>query len=217
MTEKIELNATSEEYARYFPGARFSPPEALRSSVPGETVQIVHMHGAGVLDAEAVWGFVPQWRLHADNPIYYAAGATITKKWMCSVAFRNWRCIVPASSFAYLRKIDGVTMRYELSRTGGGLLLLAGIFEPSPPQSGGKAPTVALVTTTPNRKLAPHGLHVPLILSQKQIMSWLRCRKNPLAAKGLIRPPGADELRLTVSVEPTADIGNQVQADLELA
>ena len=216
MSEKILLNATSAYYEKYFPGARLSPPEALRVSSHGEAVQMLHMPGADIQDEEARWGFIPAWRMTAGEPSYYAAGASISREWTRSVAFRNWRCIIPATSFVVLRKIDGETMRYELTRTGGGLMLLGGIFEPNPHPAGGSAPTVALITTTPNRMLAPHGLQVPLLLNQKQVMPWLRGRTNIDVVKGFIRPPGESTLTLTITTGQGEIVERPVQADLEL-
>ena len=111
-----------------------------------------------------------------------------------------------------------MTMRYELSPTGGRLMLLGGIFEPNPHPNhiGAKAPTVALVTTTPNRMLSPHGLQVPLMLSQKQILPWLRSRTNIDLVKGFIRPPDENSVTLTITVESAASRDNQMTAEPQL-
>ena len=217
MTERIVLDTTPEEYLKYFPDTCAESPCGARSSAPGDMVQIVGLGGGKVLDADAVWGFVPQWSATADNPAYFAAGASIPRNWMLSVAFRNWRCIVPATSLVSLREVDGVMMRYKLSRTGGGLMLLGGIFEPNPHHVGAKAPTVALITTAPNRMLAPHGLQVPLLLNRKQIMPWLRSRTNIDLVNDFIRPPGENSLKLTITVEAAVHTDNQVTAELQFA
>ena len=219
MTEKIVLSATPQQYKDAFPNASLMPPEKLRSSEPGDSLQIINMVRGDATDVEAVWGFVPQWRMTADNPICYASGATISRQWTSSVAFRNWRCIVPASYFTWLREIDGVTMTYTLSRSDGGVLLLAGIFGPSPPHAKSTAPTAALVTTAPNRMLAPHGLQVPLILRKKEVMPWLRPRTNIDVVKSFIRPPGAHDLALTISLPAVekASMGISIDRQLTLA
>ena len=217
MAESIVLDTTLEEYRKYFSGACAEPPSGARWSAPDDTVRIVGMRGSDVADTEAVWGFVPQWRTYADNPAYYAAGASIHREWTLSVAFRNWRCIVPASSLVSLREVDGVMMCYKLSRTGGGLMLLGGIFEPNPRHVGAKAPTVALVTTVPNRMLAPHGLPVPLLLNRKQIMPWLRSRTNIDLVNDFIQPPGENSLKLAITVEPSVSTDNQEAVDLQFA
>ncbi len=219
MTEKIVLDATPAQYRESFPNTSILPPEKCGSSEPGDRLQIINMIRGDATDAQAVWGFVPQWRMTADNPVYYASGATISRKWTTSVAFRNWRCIVPASCFTWLREIDGVTMSYTLSRNDGGVLLLGGIFGPNPPHAMGTAPTAALVTTTPNRMLAPHGLQVPLILKKKEVMPWLRARTNIDVVKSFIRPPGASDLKLVISLPAVenANMGISIDRQLTLA
>lgn len=219
MTEKIVLIATPDQYREFSPNAACFPPKKLSSSEPGERLQIISMFRGDATNAEAVWGFVPQWRMNADNPIYYTAGATISHKWTTSVAFRNWRCIVPATYFTWLREIDGVTMSYTLSRNDGGILLLGGIFGPNPPQAKETVPTAALITTAPNRMLAPHGLQVPLILKKKEVMPWLRSRTNIDVVKSFIRPPGANDLKLVISLPAVenASMGIPIDRQLTLA
>ena len=216
MTEKIVLNATPDQYKDSFPNAFFSPPERFRSSEPGDRLQIINMIRGDATDTEAVWGFVPQWRMTADEPIYFASGATIGRKWKTSVAFRNWRCIVPATSFTWLREIDGVTMAYTISRSDGGVLLLAGIFGPNPPDAKGIAPTAALVTTAPNRMLAPHGLQMPLILKKKEVMPWLRARTNIDVVKSFIRPAGASDLTLRIYLPAVEHANTGISIDRQL-
>ncbi len=216
MTEKIVLEATPDEYKESFPNDSFFPPEKSKTSEPGDRLQIITMISGEATNAEAVWGFVPQWRMTADDPIYYTAGATIGRKWTTSVAFRNWRCIVPATYFTWLREIDGVTMSYTLSRNDGGLLLLGGIFGPNIPYAQGSALTAGLVTTAPNRMLAPHGLQVPLVLKKKDVMPWLRSRTNIDFVKSFIRPPGANELRLTISLPAVESASMGISKDRQL-
>ena len=216
MTEKIVLNATPDQYKEFFPNDSLFPPNRHRSSKPGDRLQIINMIRGDAADAEAVWGFVPQWRMTADNPIYYTSGATISRKWTTSVAFRNWRCIVPATLFTWLREIDGVTMSYTISRNDGGILLLGGIFGPNLPHATGASLTAGLVTTAPNRMLTPHGLQVPLILKKKEVMPWLRSRTNIDLVKSFIRPPGANDLKLTISLPAAERASMGISKDRQL-
>lgn len=217
MTERIVLDTTPEEYLKYFPLVGAQPPEGMTTSAPGGAMHIVGMRGGEAVGAAAAWGFVPQWDASADEPACFAAGASIARKWKFSVAFRNWRCIVPASSLVCWREVDGVKMRYALSRTGGGLMLLGGIFEPMPHPTGAKVPTVALITTAPNRMLAPHGLQVPLLLNGKQIMPWLRGRTNMDLVNEFIKPPGENCLKITITVEALVSADSQETAELQFA
>ena len=216
MTEKIVLDATPDQYKESFPYNTFSPPENSGSSEPGDGLPIIHMLRGDAAAAEAVWGFVPQWRMTADNPIYYTSGATISRKWTTSVAFRNWRCVVPASHFTWLREIDGVTIIYTISRNDGGVLLLGGIFGPNPPHARGIALTAALVTTAPNRVLSPHGLQVPLILKKKEVMPWLRSRTNIDLVRSFIRPPGENDLTLAISLPAVENASMGISRDRQM-
>ncbi len=203
MTETITLKAKPTDYKKCFPNALFSPPSGSRSSEPGDVVQAVYMTDGLCFAKEATWGLVPP--AHITRCITYADGATVSRMHTTSTAFRNWRCIVPASHFTYLREVDGKMMRYMLARRDGGLMLLAGIMEPNPPRIGGAEATVALITTPPNRLLAPHGLHVPLVLERKQVEPWLRHSTDLAAVKTFIQPPADLTLKLTIYFEPATE------------
>lgn len=216
MNDRIVLSSTPEGYREHFDNIGLLPPAGFRSSGPGDKAQIIHLLGGRIVSGDAVWGFAPQWHTSGETPACYAAGATITRKWTYSVAFRNWRCIVPATALICSRKVDGVTMHYELSRVGGGLMLMAGIYEPNLSHNGANDPTAALITTMPNLILAPHGLQVPLLLNRKEIMPWLRSRTDIGLIKSFIRRSADDSLTLRISVDPTPSVDTPVQADLEL-
>lgn len=217
MNDRIVLSSTREAYQEHFGKTRVRPPEGIRSTTPGDQAQFIHMRDGEIVGGAAVWGFVPQWHTSGETPACYAAGATISRKWTYSVAFRNWRCIMLATSLSCSRKVDGVTMQYELSRVGGGLMLLAGIYQPNLSQGGAQGPSFALITTMPNLILAPHGLQVPLLLNRKQMMPWLRSRTDIGLIKSFIRSAVDTSLSLKITVEPTPRLDIPVQGDLELA
>jgi putative SOS response-associated peptidase YedK len=159
------------------------------------------MIGGELCDDEAIWGFVPEWDVYGNRPAAYAEGIDITRKRRFSRAFRSWRCIVPATSFTYLREVDGATIRYRLEASDDGLLLLGGIHNPNGPSLGWRGSTVALVTTAPNAKMMPHTWHVPLLIKAQDVNRWVCSSTDIVTARGLIRPCGADALRLTITVD----------------
>ena len=206
MTEQITLHTTPEKYEKCFPNGCLSPPVALRSSEPGDIVQAVYMMDGHYFANEAEWGYIPPKRTFVGKPIYYAAGDGITHKGTVASAFRNWRCVVPASNFTYLREVKGRMRRFKVYRRDRGLMLLAGIMEPNPPHLGGSEATVALITTTPNWLLARHGLrlHAPLVLEQKQVEPWLRPRTSIADVKSFIQSPADFALKVNVYLDPVA-------------
>ncbi len=206
MTEQITLSASPEQYERCFPNPLFSPPSGSRSSEPGDIVQAVYMIDGEFLAKDAEWGYIPPKRTFAGTPITYAEGATITRKHTTSSAFCNWRCVVPASNFTFLREVDGQMMRYKLSRRDRGLMHLAGILEPNPPRIGGPGGTVALITTPSNRKMQPYVWERPLMLEHGQVEQWVHPRTSIAEVKGFIQPPADTALKLTVRLESAAEL-----------
>ena len=219
MSPIITLNAFPEAYDNYFEDRWFSPPDAPQLASHGDKVQMICMRSGDVLAEDAVWGFVPHWRDYGDNPINYAAGETITRKWTVSGSFRDRRCIIPATSFTYFKDVDGVTMSYCLTSNNGELMLLGGIYESTPPYFSAPSPTVALITTLPNPSLQYYARQMPLLLSKDQILPWLRYSENVAEPKSFIHPYAGDDLTLTISarlVESVTQSTRWSAADLQL-
>lgn len=83
--------------------------------------------------------------------------------------FAEGRCLVPVDGFyEWVAEEDGTRRPRWLHRSGGGLLLLAGLWRPEP-----EGPAFAILTTPANRLVS--GLHgrMPAILSPEQAEAWL--------------------------------------------
>ncbi|MFA7271022.1 MAG: SOS response-associated peptidase family protein [Sterolibacterium sp.] len=200
MAELIELDATQEVYGQYFPNPWLSVPKAPVSSGQGDEAAILFMSNGLILSLQAKWGLVQNWRNYDHAPYYYAAVETISHQWTLFEAFRNRRCIIPATSFSYLREVDGATLRYRLRAAREELLLLGGILEPNVQHSCPSA-TMALITTKPNRKLSPYGLPVPLVLTKKQVRPWLNPYTDISDVRGFVRPCSRGALLLEITLE----------------
>lgn len=204
MTEFIELDPTPETSAHPWLSSLTEPI----STQQGDQAHILFSRGGELILARATWGLVQHWRAYGNAPHYSVAGETIARQWTLSEAFRNRRCVIPATSFSYLREVDGATLRYRLRPARGGFLLLGGIHEPNVPQLGGSSPTMAVITTTPNSKLAPYGLPVPLLLTRRQAWQWLQADTDIGEIRGLVRPCSRSHLALEIAVESPGELAS---------
>ncbi|MEI7431676.1 MAG: SOS response-associated peptidase family protein [Betaproteobacteria bacterium] len=219
MSPIITLNAFPEVYDDYFEDRWFGPPEMPQFAAHGDKLQMICMRSGDMLAEDATWGLVPHWRAYAENPIHYAAGETITRKWSVSNSFRDRRCIIPATAFTYLRDVDGVTMSYCLTPSRSGLMLLGGIYESIQPCFTSPSPTVALITTKPCQILQCYARQMPLLLNKAQIMPWLRYTTDAALLKSYIRPYADDDLTLTITARPVENITQSLKLssdDLQL-
>lgn len=201
MAEFIELDATQEVYGQYFPNPWLAAPKTPAASGQGDEAQILFMSNGHLLSVQAKWGLVQNWRNYGNAPHYYAAGESISHQWTLFEAFRNRRCVIPATSFSYFRTVDGATLRYRLRPAREELLLLGGIFELNVSQFACPSATMAVITTKPNHKLLPYGLPVPLVLTKKQMKYWLHPHADIGDIKRFVKPCGRGALLLDITVE----------------
>jgi putative SOS response-associated peptidase YedK len=130
---------------------------------PGSTVPIVRDDPTGRHMVPAVWGFTSSGRA----PLFNARAETVDTLASFRDAFRQYRCLVPASGFYEWRSSDRQPFYFE--RFDGQLLVFAGIWK-----LVGNHLDVTVITTTPNSDM--QGIHerMPVILEAGAWTDWLR-------------------------------------------
>lgn len=129
---------------------------------PGSTIPIVTGDPSGRYMGPAVWGFTSSGRA----PLFNARAETVDTLPSFRDAFRQNRCLVPASGFYEWRSSDRQPFYFE--RVDGLPLSFAGIWK-----RVGDHLEATVLTTTPNRDMA--GVHdrMPVILSPERWNNWL--------------------------------------------
>lgn len=143
---------------------------------PGQWVIVVRPERDERVPALAQWGLVPSWAKAPQagpRPINARAEGVATKPTFRG-AFRQGRCLVPASGFyEWQKEPDGAKQPFYLRPRGGeGLFVFAGLLSTwAGPE--GELTTCALLTTTPNALMA--GVHdrMPVILPSTAQAAWL--------------------------------------------
>lgn len=76
------------------------------------------------------WGLIPCWAdpLNAQ-PLVNARAETAKEKPSFQAAFRSRRCVIPADGYYEWRQEGRVNQPYFISRSNGGTLLMAGLYE----------------------------------------------------------------------------------------
>jgi len=167
-----------------------SPPhtEASYNIPPSSMVLAVRNSPQGKpLAGRYCWGLIPGWAKDAGigNRLANARAETIAEKPAFRNAFRNWRCLVPASGFYEWKTAAGRKHPWYLRPTDAPLFGLAGITEL---WNGPHGPvrTVALITTAPNELMRPIHDRMPVIIAPGDYAAWLDAKTaNPEA---LLRP-----------------------------
>lgn len=129
---------------------------------PSTTIPIVTADPAGRHLVPAVWGFTSSGRA----PLFNARGETVDSLQSFRDAFRQNRCLVPASGFYEWRPNDRQPFYFEM--VNGHPLTFAGIWK-----QVGSHLQATVITTAPNADM--RGVHdrMPVILSPDAWTDWL--------------------------------------------
>jgi putative SOS response-associated peptidase YedK len=168
MCGRYALHANPEVVALQFALAALPEFKASYNVCPGSEVLVIRgQHKASLLR----WG--------AGNKMINARAETLTERPVFRNAFRQYRCLVPASGFYEWQSVAGrkqpwyvLPREAPLFALGGIVLLWQGVR------------SVAIVTTAANELMS--GIHdrMPVIVPSEQYADWL----GPEDATALLRP-----------------------------
>jgi len=142
------------------------------------------------------WGLIPRWA--KDPAIAYktinARGESVAAKPAFRAAFRQRRCLVPASGFYEWKVQDGGKQPYLIRPRGGGLLSFAGLWEIwAGPE--GEVRSFTIITTEPNELMATLHNRMPVILHPSDYARWLDpAPQTPADLQPLLRPFPAEDM-----------------------
>lgn len=142
------------------------------------------------------WGLLPFWSKTNKTkfPMINARANGIEKKPSFRGPFKYRRSIIPASGFYEWQKRAGDKQPYFIRPKGGGVFLLAGIWDHWQGESGQEIESCAIITTTPNNMMAEIHNRMPVILKQSDQAAWL----DPGAGQGdllaMLQPYPADKM-----------------------
>jgi putative SOS response-associated peptidase YedK len=134
------------------------PPEFKPSYniCPGGEILVVTSMGAG----RRRWGF--------GSKIANARGESVAERPAFRDAFRQWRCLVPASGFYEWQTIAGHKHPWYVRPRDAGLFGLAGIAA-----LWKGVPSVSLITTAPNSLMERIHDRMPVIVAPEEYAAWL--------------------------------------------
>jgi putative SOS response-associated peptidase YedK len=140
------------------------------------------------------WGFVPAWvKDPKDFPLLINARAeTMADKPSFRDAFRNSRCIVPASGYyEWMKAPGGKRLPYYITSSETEIMAFAGLYSTWAGPNGEEVDTVAIVTVEPNLEISSVYDRMPAILrGDDAIDSWLNTRDvSAKEAVSLAVPP----------------------------
>ena len=212
MCGRYALHSHPEVVALQFNLASAPEIEARYNICPSNDILIVRSHAQrGRVCDQSRWGLVPSWAKDASigNRLANARGETIADRPAFKAAFRQWRCLVPASGFYEWKTTRSGKQPYYIRPAGDELFGLAGITA----LWRGQLRTVCLITTAANE--LTRGIHdrMPVIVPVQDYDAWLDPRNH--AAEQFIRPYPAHLMRTHPVGKAVSDAANEGAALIE--
>lgn len=146
------------------------------------------------------WGLIPAW---ATDPqigrrLINARAETAAVKPAFRAAFKQRRCLIPATGFYEWRSVGKTKQPVLFQMKEAPLLALAGLWESWRAPDGATRRTVTILTTAPNDLVAPVHDRMPVILKREAYALWLAARPlTPEEWQPLGRPFPAAQMKMS--------------------
>lgn len=175
-----ELDTTGEKIAAVF-GIWLELPVFEPSSevLPAQISPVVHLTQSGERKCVlARWGLAPYRSADTDTNIgsrrFTARAETIASGPAFRTAFKQRRCLVPATGFCELAGRSGRKIKRRLALPGGKLMAIAGVWDIWHDRAGKRGDTYTIITSEPRQQSRPGFARVPVIIKPRDFDTWLR-------------------------------------------
>ena len=178
----------------------FGPPRNLQphyNIAPTDTVDVIRLdkHGAREL-VPMRWGLVPAWwkkSLKEVPATFNARAESVTDKPMFRTAFKERRCIVPASGFFEWTGEKGAKQPHLFTAADGSpLLALAGLWDRwKDPLAGEWMLSCTIIVSGASAWMEPYHDRMPVLLRAEDFDAWL----NGSLGADALRPAAESALR----------------------
>jgi putative SOS response-associated peptidase YedK len=196
-------------------------PEAQYNIAPTQVVPILRRTPEGeyaprhsIQIAPAFWNFVPVWwkkpLSEKDFTSFNARAETVDTSAVFSGAFRQNRCLVPASGFyAWTSSGSSSSTPFAVALKNTRWFCFAGLWSRAM-IDGSEFDTFAIITTTPNDLMATLSTSMPVILNPKNWLRWLdTSERDPMS---LLHPYPAGEMHAWPANPAVGNVRNQGEA-----
>lgn len=177
MCARFNLRTEPTELAEIFQLLREPDWHPRYNIAPTQTVLVIRQQSDGTRLADSLrWGLIPPW---ADDPaigskMINCRSESAATKPSFKAAFRERRCIIPASGFYEWQAITRqIKQPWHIYRPTGEPLLFAGLWETWKDPEGEAIETCTILTTHANHFMGELHERMPVILSAKDIDKWL--------------------------------------------
>jgi len=140
------------------------------------------------------WGLLPFWSKDKQTKfnLINARAEGIESKPSFRGPFKYRRCIIPASGFYEWKKEGEGKQPYFIRPAGGGYFAFAGIWDHWEGEHGKLIDSCSIITTDANSTMTAIHDRMPVILQEKDCMTWLDARAKKEHLLNLLQPCTSD-------------------------
>jgi putative SOS response-associated peptidase YedK len=142
------------------------------------------------------WGLIPSWAKEASigNKLINARAESLLEKPSFKNAFRNRRCLVPATGFYEWNRIGRdtpwrVPTPWHIRMKNGDPFCFAGLWDKWVSGDGEVIHSFTIITTSPNKLVGQVHDRMPVILQRNDELRWISPQPDPALAELLIPYP----------------------------
>ncbi len=183
----------TEQVAQRF-AVKNPPEQPLKTNynaAPGQNLPVITHHQTGNQIEIMHWGLIPAWAKsqHVGYRMINAKAETLDQKPTWKRLFHRQRCIVPVSGFYEWKKAGDHKIPYYIHLPGQNIFSLAGLYDSWHDKDGNELKSYTIITTKPNKTVAPIHNRMPAILESKDEANWLDSPiDEPGFLESLLRP-----------------------------
>ena len=214
MCGRFTLTVDPADLQEAFPQFILPAQGAPRYNIaPGQPILVLPNDGTNKADF-FVWGLIPSWAKDPSigNKMINARAETLAEKPAFRSAYKYHRCLIFTTGFFEWQAQPGMKSKvpHFISLKSGAPFAFAGLWEHWQSPDGSEIKSATIITTTPNKVMAPIHDRMPVILPSHARAQWLDPLPHfPVDLKGLLVPYPAEEMQAfpvsTLVNSPTND------------
>jgi putative SOS response-associated peptidase YedK len=196
MCGRYTLYGPKSRLTEYFDMAECADFAPRYNIAPQSDILVIRQHPEkGRVGVMHKWGLIPSW---AKDPsigakLNNARAETVAEKPAFRSAFKRLRCLIPANGFyEWQAPPEGSKAKkqpFYMSPTDSDYFAFAGLVECWQPEGADRVLSVCIITTSPNRVMAPIHDRMPVIFPSDLHDAWLDHRNHDIESlKGMLAP-----------------------------
>lgn len=201
MCGRFLLAVDPAELQEEFPDFSFPSSFEPRYNVaPSQPVMVIPNDDSKKADF-FVWGLIPSWTKDPSigMRLINARAETISEKPSFRGPFKNHRCLVLANGFYEWRQNPGEKTKtpFHIRLKNNRPFAFAGLWDEWHSSDGSLVKSCTIITTNPNKIVAPIHNRMPVILASKTSSIWLDPKQPISDLQNLLIPYPSDEMEVS--------------------